>query len=102
MPSTSAAASSASFGRGQTATMRGTPATCAGTTVITSVETSAKRPPGIAPDGFQGADDLGDGYTRLDLQLPFAGQLLFRHTANIPRGVRDRAKEFPADTFLCR
>ena len=46
-PSIPATANSSSFGRGQTAMIRRTPATCAGTTVIINVDTSANRPPGI-------------------------------------------------------
>ena len=47
MPSRPAAASNSGFGPGQTATTRETPATRAGTAVMTSVETREKWPPGI-------------------------------------------------------
>ena len=46
MPSRCAAASVSGAGFGETTTMRGTPATCAGIAVISSVEGSGWRPLG--------------------------------------------------------
>src|SRR5205807_8861050 len=47
MPRTFAVANSSAFGLGQTAAIFGTPATWAGTAVMTSVDTSENRPPGM-------------------------------------------------------